>query len=184
MGNAKDFYRLEIYGRYESISNMLWAAVDSWPRSHQNLIGNQLLRAVDSIGANIAESVGRGHFWESLHYLFYGRGSLTETQHWIRRAVHLRLLKQDEVIFLRSETTTLHKQLNAYIRAQRKSLSSVERIKARDRTCEDAPLYGLPSGGNMRSPRAERSTRKLRGRKSNSQQPTASSQQRAKGQKR
>jgi len=174
-GTAKDFYQLEIYKRYESISNMLWKSVDNWSRRHQDLIGGQLLRAVDSVGANIAESVGRGHFWESLHHLFYGRGSLAETQHWIRRAVHLQLLKKDEIGFLRSETTILYKQLNTYIRTQRKSLYSVERLKSADRIQEDFPFYGLHIKELSRPLKARKAPRKKPSRKSSSQQPVASS---------
>ena len=174
-GKAKDFYQLEIYGRYESISNMLWSVVEKWSRRHQYLIGDQLLRAVDSVGANIAESVGRGHFWESLHHLFYGRGSLAETQHWIRRAVHLRLLPHEQIDFLRAETTTLYKQLNAYIRAQRKSLSSVERLKANDRVEEDASPYGRLSEVDAQRWRIGNAGRSLDDRRSSSQQPVASS---------
>jgi len=46
----------------------------------------QLLRAADSIGANIAESAGRWHTPDRRRLLFVARGSLYETEHWILRA--------------------------------------------------------------------------------------------------
>jgi four helix bundle protein len=78
-----------------------------------------MLRAVDSIGANIAESVGRGHARDSRNFLFYARGSVAETQHWIRVAIRRALLAPETVEQLRDTSTVLYKQLNAFIRAQK-----------------------------------------------------------------
>jgi len=116
---GRAFYELEIYKRYENLSDLLWDIVDDWSPRHQIHPGNQLLRAVDSIGANIAESVGRGHFKDSHNFLLYARGSIAETQHWIRKAVHRKLLAEEHVEELRETSIVLHKQLNAFIRSQK-----------------------------------------------------------------
>ncbi len=49
----------------------------------QTTCGSQLLRAIDSVGANIAESSGRWHAAEKRQLLIVARGSLVEAEHWL-----------------------------------------------------------------------------------------------------
>ena len=44
------------------------------------------MRAVDSIGANIAEALGRWHEADRRRLLVIARGSLYETEHWLLNA--------------------------------------------------------------------------------------------------
>lgn len=53
-------------------------------------IGKQIVRSADSIGANIAEGLGRGSFQDNRRFIKIARGSLNETQHWLRLA-HTRI---------------------------------------------------------------------------------------------
>jgi len=92
-----------------------------------------LLRAVDSIGANIAESIGRGHYKESIHFLYYARGSLTETVHWIRTAERRPLIPTTTSEELLDSCVILHKQINAFIRAQ---------TPGNNQVAEEEPPYG------------------------------------------
>jgi len=46
----------------------------------------QLVRAADSIAANIAEATGRWHEADKRRLLVIARGSLYETEHWVERA--------------------------------------------------------------------------------------------------
>jgi four helix bundle protein len=46
----------------------------------------QLVRAADSVGANIAESSGRWHPADKRRLLVIARGSLYEAEHWLERA--------------------------------------------------------------------------------------------------
>jgi len=44
------------------LADEVWAAVSSWDRFAKDTAGKQIVRAADSIGANIAEGTGRGRF--------------------------------------------------------------------------------------------------------------------------
>ena len=152
--SGSGFSELEIYKRYESLSELLWDMVESWPRRFQSIIGDQMLRAADSIGANIAEGVGRGHYKECLHHLYYARGSLAETQHWIRIAVRRKLVVEARIQPLRELSSTLHKQLNAFIAAQRPRRTA---NSTGDSAAEISPSYGRmrQSRRKLQEPRAK-----------------------------
>ena len=57
-------------------------------------MGSQLLRAIDSVGANIAESAGRWHTRDRRQLLMIARGSLYEAEHWVLRAEARNLLAE------------------------------------------------------------------------------------------
>jgi four helix bundle protein len=60
---------------------LAWDSLDKWT------VGAQLIRAGDSIGANIAEACGRRTGPDRLRALFIARGSALELEHWISRVV-------------------------------------------------------------------------------------------------
>jgi four helix bundle protein len=80
------FHGLAAYERAAALADELHAAVRRWPPRDQTRLGDQLLRAIDSVGANIAESSGRWHAGEKRQLLIVARGSLMEAEHWIARA--------------------------------------------------------------------------------------------------
>jgi four helix bundle protein len=55
-------------------------------------MGIQMVRAADSIGANIAEAQGRWHRQEQRRFLYIARGSLYELEHWVELAQERGLL--------------------------------------------------------------------------------------------
>jgi four helix bundle protein len=67
-------------------ANDLHREVARWPSFERWSLGLQLVRAADSIGANIAESSGRWHAPDKRRLLIIARGSLYETEHWMAQA--------------------------------------------------------------------------------------------------
>lgn len=110
-----NFENLQIYKLGEKLSDQLWKIVVRWDVLARDTVGKQLIRAVDSIGANIAEGSGRGTDPEIRRFLRIGRGSLYETQHWLRRAYRRRLLNEKEVNDLLPLVKELTPKLNAYL---------------------------------------------------------------------
>jgi len=55
-----NFEKLQIYLLSEKPADQLWRIVVLWDNLARDTVGKQLVRAGDSIGANIAEGSGRG----------------------------------------------------------------------------------------------------------------------------
>ncbi|MGD1942194.1 MAG: four helix bundle protein [Leptolyngbyaceae cyanobacterium] len=80
----------------------------------KDTVGKQLVRSIDSIGANIAEGAGRGSYRDNGRFITIARGSLTETQHWLRRAQVRNLLTSEHIQNLKPLIDKLAPKLNAY----------------------------------------------------------------------
>lgn len=112
-----NFENLEIYKLAEDLADQVWEIVINWERLAQDTVGKQLIRSVDSIGANIAEGSGRGSEQDYRRFIRVARGSLNETRHWLRRAFRRRLLSNDQIASLTPAIEKSTPKLNAYLRA-------------------------------------------------------------------
>ena len=121
-----NFENLQIYKLSEKLSDHLWKIVVRWDIFARDTVGKQLVRAGDSIGANIAEGSGRGTDPEIRRFLRIARGSLYETQHWLRRAYRRKLLSDKQVKDILPLVKELTPKLNAYLR----SIGSLEKRRS------------------------------------------------------
>ncbi len=111
------FEDLEVYQLAERLGNEVWAVVQKWPTFAKDTIGRQIVRAVDSIGANIAEGLGRGSYQDNRRFVRTARASLNETRHWLRQAYERRLLTNESVRQIKPLLEELAPRLNAYLRS-------------------------------------------------------------------
>jgi len=94
-----------------------------WEDFAKDVVGKQMTRAIDSVGANIAESYGRFNYGEKLQFLYYSRGSLFEAKYWLNRALARDLMKVDEVKSYATRLSDVARQLNTFansLKSQRK----------------------------------------------------------------
>ncbi len=112
-----NFENLQVYKLSEKLSDQIWKVVACWEVRAKNTLGKQLIRAADSVGANIAEGSGRGTDPELRRFLRISRGSLYETKHWLRRAYSRRLLTEKQVNELLPIMEEISPKLNAYLRS-------------------------------------------------------------------
>ena len=112
-----NFEKLEVYQLAEKLSDEVWKIVLPWDNFAKFTVGRQLVSAADSVGANIAEGAGRGSFKENQRFVRIARGSLQETQHWLRRTYRRKLLTEGEVSLLKPLVDELGPRLNAYLRS-------------------------------------------------------------------
>lgn len=87
-----NFESLVVYQLAERLADGVWEIVIGWPILARDTVGKQLVRAADSVGANIAEGSGRGSFPDNRRFNRIAHGSLYETKHWLRRAFKRGLL--------------------------------------------------------------------------------------------
>ncbi|MEO5910688.1 MAG: four helix bundle protein [Pelobium sp.] len=107
---------LEVYKRAFTLSATIWDDVSKWKNFFEkDTIGKQLVRAADSIDANIAEGYGRFHFKENKNFCYYSRGSLLETKGFIKKCKERGLMNPEKADQLLNELEQIHKMLNAYI---------------------------------------------------------------------
>ena len=115
MAKTKRFEDLQVYQLAEKLSDLLWQIVNGWSQFAKDTVGKQMVRAVDSIGANIAEGTGRGTYQENRRFVRIARGSLYETRHWLRRAYQRQLLTEEQTNQIRPLLDQLAPKLNAYL---------------------------------------------------------------------
>ncbi len=107
---------LEIFKSAERIADRFYELARAWQPMDRDTLGIQLIRAADSIGANIAESYGRYHYGDQIRFLYYARGSLYEVKYWVRRAGRRGLLDPEVVERALLALDELAVKLNGYIR--------------------------------------------------------------------
>jgi four helix bundle protein len=114
---SASFESLRVYQAAEALADLVWDVVSEWKPLAQDTVGRQLIRAADSIGANIAEGYGRQSYADNRRFVVIARGSLCEVRHFLRRAHKRKLLKESEIAALQTLVANLPRTLNAYLRS-------------------------------------------------------------------
>jgi four helix bundle protein len=105
------------YHKAMELGEKVWEIVDSWNYFQKDTIGKQLVRAVDSIAANLSEGLGRFHFKEIKNFSYYSRGSLFETKTWLTKAANRKLIAEPNFDQLIEELEIIGKMINTYIKS-------------------------------------------------------------------
>jgi four helix bundle protein len=87
---------LEVYRIARELSKYGWDIYTKMKPEYRFGMGQQFLRAVDSVGANIAEGFGRYHYLDSVKFYYNARGSLWESKYWAA-LLYERNLISDEI---------------------------------------------------------------------------------------
>lgn len=128
---ATSLEELRVLQTVEQVADAIWEQVVAWESFARDVVGGQLARAADSIGANIAEAFGRYHYGEKLQFLYYARGSLFETKYWLNRAVKRRLMSADQADKYAAPLSEVARQLNTFahsLKNQRRSQAPSEKL--------------------------------------------------------
>ena len=112
-----NFENLRVYQLSEELADRIWDIVIGWDNFAKDTVGKQVVRSADSIGANLAEGEGRGSYQDNRRFIKIARGSLEETQHWLRRAFKRKLLTENQIEQLKPLIAKLSPTLNAYLRS-------------------------------------------------------------------
>ncbi len=113
--------KLEVYNIAEKFSDDVWEIVGEWNYFNKDTIGKQLVRAADSISANIAEGYGRYFYKESKQFYFYSRGSIQETKSWLSKCMRRKIIDSEKCSLLVELCSKILLMLNAFIKFVRNS---------------------------------------------------------------
>jgi four helix bundle protein len=112
-----DFEDLEVYRLAERLANEIWQIVKGWDNFSKDTLGKQIVRAADSICANIAEGRGRYSDQDNRRFVKIARGSLYETISWLRLAYARHLLETEQISKFKPLLDELLPKLNAYLKS-------------------------------------------------------------------
>jgi four helix bundle protein len=131
---GSDLNELRVLRAAEKLAQMVWDIVIQWDGFSKATVGEQLVRAADSVGANIAEAHGRYHYNDKIRSLYIARGSLYETRYWLRQAYRRKLLGETEVSQLQVQIDEMPFMLNNFI-------NSIKSQREADSTKEQPTFY-------------------------------------------
>ena len=113
----KSIKELDVYVLAEKLADRIWEDYDGWSLKARSTMGFQMIRAADSIAANLAEGYGRYTPADRKMFYRYARGSFEETKAWLRKAVRRKVIKEPEMIKVyKTVCDELGPKLNAFIR--------------------------------------------------------------------
>ena len=106
---------LQVYQLSMEIADRIWKIVNKWNYFEKDTVGKQLVRAVDSVAANLSEGFGRYFYKENKQFCYYSRGLLYETITWLTKAKNRDLIINDEFENFSNGIVIIGKKLNSYI---------------------------------------------------------------------
>lgn len=108
---------LRVYALSMEMGEKVWNIVVGWNYFEMDTVGKQLVRAVDSVAANLSEGFERYHYKETINFGYYSRGSLYETRTWLTKAHNRGLITGEVFQKFMMEIDDIGVKLNNYIRS-------------------------------------------------------------------
>lgn len=103
------------YRRSYNLSNYVWDIVEDWDYFAKKTVGDQFVRAVDSISANIAEGFGRYNKKDKIKFYRYSFGSAKESLDWNQKSNCRKLINNEEYRYIFDELNKLPKDIHHLI---------------------------------------------------------------------
>ena len=107
---------IEAYKKAFILSNQVWELVMTWEYFAKDTVGKQLVRAIDSISANIAEGFGRYHKKEKVLFYRYAKSSAYECFDWCEKARVRQLFNQSQYTQVYGELKEFPRLINQLIK--------------------------------------------------------------------
>lgn len=109
---------LEVYIISRKISLVAWEVYKLLDYTTKKTIGDQFIRSIDSIGANIAEGYGRFHYLDKIKFFYNARGSFFEgAYHWTELLMERNMIDEHSYYEIRNLSSDLAPKLNRYIKS-------------------------------------------------------------------
>jgi len=108
---------LQVYQLSMELGDKIWEIVINWDYFLKDTIGKQLVRAADSVAANLSEGFGRFFYKENKQFCYYSRGSSFETKTWLAKVKNRKLISEDMFEIFSKDIDLIGKKLNSYIKS-------------------------------------------------------------------
>ena len=128
---------LKVYQLAMSIAEELWDIVYKWDYFAKNTVGKQLVKAADSIAANLSEGFGRFFYKEGKRFCYYSRCSLYETKTWLTKANNRKLITTEKFEKFQKEINNIGVRLNNYIASIGKKNPMWDQVQLNDSEAND-----------------------------------------------
>ncbi|PIR75244.1 MAG: four helix bundle protein [Candidatus Magasanikbacteria bacterium CG_4_9_14_0_2_um_filter_42_11] len=119
MGEYIPLEKLEVYILARGYSTLAWVIYEGFDWQPRKIIGDQMIRSVDSVGANVAEGYGRYHYLDKCKFYYNARGSLLESRHWFSVLFERTLIDEETFLQTKKLAEEIHVKVNALIQSQR-----------------------------------------------------------------
>ncbi len=110
-----NLYDLNVYKLSRELSKCAWSVYTTFDYNTKHIMGDQFIRSIDSITANIAEGFGRFHFLDRRKFYYNARGSLLEAITWLDLLYERNLVDKDFYDKINLLLTDLQIRLNNFI---------------------------------------------------------------------
>lgn len=116
MGEYKRLEDLDIYIIARQTSRLAWQIYLEMPVDQKIIIGQQFVKSIDSICANISEGYGRYYYLEKVRFYYIARASLFESLTWLELLRERQIIDKNSYNSIKNDLDNLHIKLNSYIR--------------------------------------------------------------------
>jgi four helix bundle protein len=114
---------LEVYQLSRKLSAIAWKIFCRMNFEDKKHMGDQFLRAVDSVGANIAEGYGRFHYLDKVRFYYNSRASHYEAFiHWLELLFEREKISVEEFKSINETAQILQVKLNNFITSTSKNV--------------------------------------------------------------
>ncbi len=109
---------LEVYQLSRELSRLAWGIYQEFSFEDKKVMGDQFVRSMDSVGANIAEGYGRYHCLDRIRFYYNARASLHEScDHWLELLHERQKISLEKYKLMNSVKEKLSLKLSNFINA-------------------------------------------------------------------
>ncbi|HWD41818.1 MAG TPA: four helix bundle protein [Fimbriimonas sp.] len=126
----------KLFSDAAKVADSVAAIVREWPPFDKQTVGLQLVRALDSIAANLVEGDSRFSNRESLRFFDISRASSREATYWLNRAHARKILNSADFEMFVAQVEEVRMQLSGLITYRRQVLGVKEETPAYDEKSE------------------------------------------------
>lgn len=114
--------QLKVYQISRELSSKGWEIYGKLNFEQKKLFGDQFLRAIDSVGANIAEGYARYQALDQVRFYYIARGSVSEAiNHWASLLLERQAVPETDYNYLIEKYKEIEIKLNNFISTTRNS---------------------------------------------------------------